>query len=60
MNDIKVFDIFEEVDGHRHSICVGEHSAYCMDCGQILIEYKHKKDFKKLMDGSLFGIKKHD
>lgn len=42
--------IFEEIDGHQHSILVGDNCAYCMDCGKILIEYKNKDDFKKLMN----------
>jgi len=38
------------VDGHQHSILVGKKCAYCMDCGKILIEYKNKKDFYRLMN----------
>lgn len=30
---------------HKHSICIGKKMAYCMDCGQILLEYKNKKQF---------------
>ena len=37
---------YEETD-HRHSICIGKKMAYCMDCGQILLEYKKKDDFYK-------------
>lgn len=40
----------EDDQGHSHSICVGKKVAYCMDCGQILIEYKNKKDFYKLIN----------
>lgn len=35
---------------YNHSICVGKKVAYCMDCGKIIIEYKNKEDFKKLMN----------
>ncbi len=37
-------------NGHQHSILVGKKCAYCMECGQILIEYKDKKHFYKLMN----------
>lgn len=40
-------------DGHKynqHSILVGKKCAYCMNCGQIIIEYDNKEDFKKLMN----------
>jgi len=43
-------ELLVTTDGHRHSILVGEKCAYCMDCGQILLEYKDKKDFKRLMN----------
>jgi len=35
---------------HTHSILVGKHIAYCMDCGQILFEYSDKKIIKQLMN----------
>ena len=34
----------------HHSICVGKKCAYCMNCGKILIEYKDKKYFHRLMN----------
>ena len=37
-------------NGHQHSVLVGKKCAYCMDCGQILIEYKDKKHFYQLMN----------
>ena len=37
-------------NGHQHSVLVGKKCAYCMDCGQILLEYKDKKHFYKLMN----------
>lgn len=40
----------EDQNGHRHSIMVGEKSAWCMDCGKIVIEYNDNEDFKKLMN----------
>lgn len=40
----------EDETGHRHSIMVGSSCAYRMDCGKILLEYKSKNDFKKLMN----------
>ncbi len=43
-------EIFETKDGHTHSILVGDKCGYCMECGQILIEYKNKNDFKRLMN----------
>ena len=36
---------------HNHSILVGKKCAYCMECGQIIAEYKNKKIFMKLMQG---------
>lgn len=33
--------------GHQHSILIGKKCAYCMDCGQILLEYKNKNHFKR-------------
>ena len=43
-------------EGHRHSILVGKKCAYCMECGKILIEYKNKKDFYKLMNPDMGDI----
>jgi len=43
-----------ETDGHRHSICVGNKCAWCMDCGKIVIWYDKKEYFKRLMNP--FGI----
>lgn len=47
-------ELFEEngcpETGGNHSVLVGKKCAYCMNCGQILIEYKNKKDFYKLMN----------
>lgn len=40
-------ELFECKDGHKHSILIAKKCAYCMECGQILIEYKHKDEFKK-------------
>jgi len=40
----------DDETGHQHKICVGKRCAWCMDCGQILLEYKRKKDFYKLMN----------
>lgn len=35
--------------GHQHSILIGKKCAYCMECGKILIEYKKKDDFYRLL-----------
>ena len=43
----------KESEGHQHSILVGKKCAYCMDCGQILIEYKNKEDFNRLMNPTI-------
>ncbi len=43
-------ELFESKDGHHHSILVGSKCAYCMECGQIIIEYKNKNNFKRLMN----------
>ncbi len=32
------------------SILVGKHCAYCMDCGQIYLEYSDKIIIKRLMN----------
>lgn len=42
-------DLFAETNGHAHSILVGKKCCYCMECGQILLEYKNKNDFKKFL-----------
>jgi len=62
-NNVKMFQkmIYDEFMNPceiNHSILVGKHCAYCMDCGQIIIEYKNNKDFKKLMKGELFATSK--
>lgn len=46
-------ELFEENNcpiGGNHSVLVGKKCAYCMNCGQILIEYKNKKHFYRLMN----------
>jgi hypothetical protein len=48
----------EDESGHRHSVMVGKKCAYCGDCGKILVEYKNKDDFKRLMNP--FGDKELD
>lgn len=47
-NNLKnIIQITPDGDDHRHSVLVGKKCAYCMDCGKILLEYKHKGDFYK-------------
>lgn len=48
--DDNCFDYERNQPLDHHSICVGKKVAYCMDCGKILLEYKKKSDFKKLMN----------
>ena len=43
-------DVKTKQKKNHHSILVGITCAYCMDCGKILIEYKNKNDFKRLMN----------
>ncbi len=40
-------------NGHKHSILVGKKCAYCMDCGQILLEYSDKKILIQLMNPNI-------
>ena len=46
-NALSLFEPDEQ--GHQHSLLVGKKCIYCMECGQILLEYKKKDEFKKLM-----------
>ncbi len=50
MDDVVCINPQTGVEMNHHSILVGKKCAYCMECGQILIEYKDKEDFKKLMN----------
>lgn len=43
-------EFLESNTEHQHSILVGKKCAYCMDCGQILLEYSDKKILKQLMN----------
>lgn len=42
-------ELLEFQEEHNHSILVGKHCAYCMDCGQILLEYNKPYALRKAL-----------
>jgi hypothetical protein len=48
--NVVCIDVETKQKMNHHSILVGVTCEYCMNCGKILIEYKNKNDFKRLMN----------
>ena len=50
------YDVETNTKLDHHSILVGKKTLTCMNCGKILLEYKKKSDFEKLMKCFEMGI----
>lgn len=49
MSIVSIFEKNPDCPNNCNSLLVGKKCIYCMECGRIVLEYKRKSDFKKLM-----------
>ena len=49
-NIVSIFEKNPNCPSNCNSLLVGKKCIYCMECGRIVLEYKEKKDFTKLMN----------
>ncbi len=50
LDDVVCVNVETGQEFNHHTVMVGKHCAWCMNCGKILIKYDKTEDFKRLMN----------